>query len=768
MNTANPAHDTLRIHVSSMSCAACVRRVERVLTRIDGVSGASVNLATEEALVVGTELDQLTASLLNALEAAGYPGRIIEPQQQQESSSRDIGTETESTHRLELRALRKRLIWSFVFTTPLFLLSMAPMLWTPLMDMMMLWLPMTSWNLIALLLCMPVQFWIGAPFYRNGIKSLLAGSPDMNTLVLLGTNAAFGYSLVATFLPNWLPPENQHVYYESSAVVISLVLLGKYLESRARGEATRAMQGLLELQPKIATVYRNGQWMELDVSQVHVGELIEIKPGSSIPLDSVVEDGGSYVDESMLTGEPIPASKLPGDKVIGGTMNGNGRLQCRVLQSASGSTLARIVDSVRAAQSAKPQIQSLADQVVAYFVPVVLCIALATLLGWWLGSQGGIEAGMIHAATVLIVACPCAMGLAVPISIMVASGTAARKGVLFRNGQAIQSLAGIHIVALDKTGTITEGKPVLHEFVTLGDYSKTEALNMLAALQSSSEHPMAIAVLEAAKAQGISYHIPIQNFRALPGLGLEGTLPDGRTIAAGSERFVREKNIALTQANPYITQWERIGASWFFVAVDNNLVALVAVTDTIKPSAIPCIQFLKEHGIEPLLVSGDHAAAVNYIAHQVGIAPQNLHASCSPTDKSEVLRTRSSQGKRLAFVGDGINDSLALSCADVGVAIGTGTDLAIESADVVLMRGDLISLCHAWEMASAALRNIKQNLLWAFGYNIILIPIATGMFQPMLGISFSPMLGALAMSLSSFFVVTNALRLRNVRFFQAS
>lgn len=768
MDTTNLSHDTIRIHVSSMSCAACVRRVERILTRIDGVAAASVNLATEEALVEGTELDQLAPSLLNALEAAGYPGRIIEPQRKQESNSSDHKTETESTDRSELPSLRKRLIWSFVFSIPLFLLSMVPMFWTPLMDMMMSWLPMRAWNLIALSLCIPVQFWIGAPFYRNGIKSLLAGSPDMNTLVLLGTNAAFAYSLVATFAPNWLPPENQHVYYESSAVVISLVLLGKYLESRARGEATRAMQGLLELQPKIATVYRNDQWIDLDVSHVQIGELIEVKPGSSIPLDSVVEDGGAYVDESMLTGEPIPVSKLPGDKVIGGTMNGNGRLRCRVVQSASGSTLARIVDAVRAAQSSKPQIQSLADQVVAYFVPVVLCIAIVTLLAWWLGSRGGIEAGMIHAATVLIVACPCAMGLAVPISIMVASGTAARKGVLFRNGQAIQSLAGINVVALDKTGTITEGKPVLHELVTLGEYSKAETLGMLAALQSSSEHPMAIAVLEAAKAQGISSSLPIQEFRTLPGLGLEGRFSDGRTITAGSERFMLERDIDLVPAKPYTSSWEQVGASWFFVEIDDQLIALVAVIDTIKPSAIPCIRFLKEHSIEPLLVSGDHAAAVSFIANQVGIASQNQHSSCSPMDKSEVLRARSEQGNRVAFVGDGINDSLALSCADVGVAIGTGTDLAIESADVVLMRGDLISLCHAWEMASAALRNIKQNLLWAFGYNIVLIPVATGMFQPILGISFSPMLGALAMSLSSVFVVTNALRLRNVRFFQAS
>lgn len=768
MDTATPSHDTIRIHVSSMSCAACVRRVERVLTRIDGVSSASVNLATEEALVEGTELDQLAPSLLNALEAAGYPGRIIEPQRQQESTSNYNETETESTDRSELRYLRWRMIWSFVFSIPLFLLSMAPMLWTPLMDMMMSWLPMTVWNLIALSLCIPVQFWIGAPFYRNGIKSLLAGSPDMNTLVLLGTNAAFAYSLFATFLPTWLPPDNQHVYYESSAVVISLVLLGKYLESRARGEATRAMQGLLELQPKIATVYRNDQWTDLDVSQVQIGELIEIKPGSCIPLDAVVEDGGSYVDESILTGEPIPVSKLPGDKVFGGTINGNGRLRCSVVQSASDSTIARIVDAVRSAQSTKPKIQSLADQVVAYFVPVVLCIAIATMLGWWLGSKGGIEAGMIHAATVLIIACPCAMGLAVPMSIMVASGTAARNGVLFRNGQAIQSLAGINIAAFDKTGTITEGKPFLYELVTLGEYSKTETLAMLAALQSSSEHPMAIAILEAAKAQSISSPIPIHDFRTLPGLGVEGRLCDGRTIAAGSERFMLERDIDLAQTKRYTSQWEQIGASWSYVEMDDQIIALVAVIDTIKPSAIPCIRFLKEHSIEPLLVSGDHAAAVNYIAHQVGIASQNQYSSCSPRDKSEVLRARSGLGKHVAFVGDGINDSLALSCADVGVAIGTGTDLAIESADVVLMRGDLVGLCHAWEMASAAFRNIKQNLLWAFGYNIVLIPIATGMFQPILGISFSPMLGALAMSLSSVFVVTNALRLRNVRFFQAS
>jgi Cu+-exporting ATPase len=775
MISPEPLSDaSIRLHVGGMSCAACVRRVERILLRIDGVTTVTVNLATEEALVQGENLHAQSELMLSALQKGGYEGRVIEVDlpDSDDSSQQMNAPQRESSD--ELAALRSRIFWALLFSVPLFLLSMGPMVWSPLMDAMMTWQSMQTWNIIALLLCVPVQFWIGFPFYRSGLKSLLAGAPDMNTLVLLGTNAAFIYSLVATFAPFWLPADSQHVYYESSAVVITLILIGKYLELRARGEATRAMQSLLELQPSIATVQRNNEWIVVDVSNVRAGELIEIKPGSSIPLDGIVEAGGSYVDESMLTGEPIPVAKHVGHVVIGGTINGNGVLQCRVTHTSSSSTLARIVGMVRAAQGAKPKIQSLADAVVAYFVPVVMLIAIGTFLAWWLMSPDGFESGMIHAAAVMIVACPCAMGLAVPISIMVASGTAANHGVLFRNGQAIQSLAAIDMIALDKTGTVTEGKPKLHEIELCATSNHEKLQNQhdllakLSELQAASEHPLANAVLEAAKSLGIENRNRLTDTKIYPGLGIAGTLRNGKVLRAGSERFLRESNVNVSVPSELTSKWETMGASWFYVAEDGTLLALVSVMDTLKQTTASSIQFFKEQGIAPMLVSGDRVAACQFVGEVLGIPRENIYADCTPESKAAILRDKMSLGNTVAFVGDGINDSLALSCADVGVAIGTGTDLAIESADVVLMAGDLSSLCDAIEMASATLRNIKQNLAWAFGYNILLIPLATGILKPYFGLSFSPMLGALAMSLSSVFVVSNALRLRNIRFTQTN
>ncbi|MCU0718508.1 MAG: heavy metal translocating P-type ATPase [Pirellula sp.] len=774
MSTKPQSDASMRLHIGGMSCAACVRRVERILLRVEGVTTASVNLATEEALVEGEQLRGHAASMLTALEKGGYDGRIIEPENQKTQNSSNDTIEAQAESRAELVAMRSRIFWALLFSVPLFLLSMAPMLWSPLMDAMMTWKSMQFWNIIAFALCVPVQFWIGFPFYRSGIKSLLAGSPDMNTLVLLGTNSAFAYSLVATFAPHWLPADSQHVYYESSAVVITLILIGKYWELRARGEATRAMQSLLELQPYVAMVQRNNTWVEVDVSTIRIGELVEIKPGSSVPLDAVVESGGSYVDESMLTGEPIPVAKHVGDTVIGGTLNGNGVLYCRVTHRAANSTLARIMEMVRAAQGTRPKIQSLADTVVAYFVPIVMLIAVVTFLAWWLLSSDGFELGLIHAAAVLIVACPCAMGLAVPISIMVASGTAAKHGVLFRNGQAIQSLSTIDLVALDKTGTVTEGKPKLHE-IELFETShqdklqaERDLLGELSELQAGSEHPLANAVLEAAKVLGIENQRRVSDVHVYPGLGISGKLRNDHVLLAGSERFLNEFKVDVSATSQRQPNWETIGASWFYVAEDQKLIALVSVMDTVKQSAASSIRFFKKRRIAPLLVSGDHEAACRFVGEQLGIDREDIHAGCTPESKATILRDKISLGRTVAFVGDGINDSLALSCADVGVAIGTGTDLAIESADVVLMGGDLKGLCDAIEIASATMRNIKQNLVWAFGYNILLIPLATGLFQPYFGLSFSPMLGALAMSLSSVFVVSNALRLRRIRFTQSN
>ncbi len=534
------------------------------------------------------------------------------------------------------------------------------------------------------------------------------------------------------------------------------------------------MQSLLALQPNLAMVLRDNRWIEVDVSGVRVGELVEVKAGSSVPLDGIVESGGSFVNESMLTGEPLAVAKHVGDKVIGGTINGNGVLRCRVTQTAKNSTLARITDMVRAAQGTKPKIQSIADSVVAYFVPIVMLIALATFFSWWIWGSRGFEDGMIHAVAVMIVACPCAMGLAVPISIMVASGTAAKRGVLFRNGPAIQNVASVDVIALDKTGTLTQGKPKLYEmepFVSQPQEKarfERELLELLSELQAGSEHPLANAVLNAAESLGIQNQRRLTDIKVYPGLGISGTLPDGSIVLAGSERFLKEHGVKDWRPSLRQSSWEGIGASWFYVAKDRDLIAMVSVTDIIKDSAAGSIRFFRNQNMTPMILSGDHVAACRHVGGQLGFDAETIHAQCTPASKAEIIQGKMRDGYKVAFVGDGLNDSLALTCADVGVAIGTGTDLAIESADVVLMRGDLTSLCDAIEISKSTMRNIRQNLFWAFGYNVLLLPLATGMFKPYTGWDFSPMLGALAMSLSSFFVVSNALRLRNIRFLQSN
>ena len=745
---------TLEFAISGMTCAGCVSRVERVLASVPGVEHASVNLATERASVRFSATSQPQPNaLVQATEKAGYHATLL---------VRGASLDMSETKNRELSELRRSLLWSTAFTIPLFLIAMLPMLWTPWMDQMMRWLSMTGWNWIMLLLAVPVQFWIGRRFYISGWKSLIALSPDMNALVSIGTTSAFLYSLCVTLRPDWFPEESRHVYFEASAVVITLVLLGRYLESRARGKASASMRSLLQLQPKIARVVRDGTIVDLKIEELAIGDVIEVRPGETLPADGVVLTGTTFVNESMVTGEPMPVSKSAGDTVVGGTTNGNGSIQFRTQAVGKDSTIARIVSFVENAQATKPAIQNVADRVVAYFVPAVLLIALLTAIVWWsVDPEHGLEKSLIHAVSVLIIACPCAMGLAVPTSIMVGTGKGAQLGFLFRTSQALQSLQEVDTVALDKSGTITEGKPRLIELTLLADVDRSQLLGKLARVQEKSEHPLAKSIVEAAKQAGVKSLAFVMEFVAVPGLGVHAKLSDRSIVDIGSSQYMLQLGIDVQSES---AKWEHHtlrGESVFFASIDHVLVAVLAVADTIKGSSSEAINELISMGKRIVMVTGDSEQTALSIGGKLGVHSGDVYAGQTPRAKAEVITGLQSRGRTVAFVGDGINDAPALSIANVGVAIGTGTDLAIETADVILMSGDLLALPQAISLSRSVMTNIKQNLAWAFGYNILLIPMAAGLFHPWTNWNLSPVLAALAMSLSSFFVVANSLRLKS-------
>lgn len=631
---------------------------------------------------------------------------------------------------------------------------------------------MGAWNLLMLVLCLPVQFWFGWRFLSLGWKGLRAFSPDMNSLVMLGTLAAFTYSTVVTFWPNWLPADAQHVYFESAAVVITLVLLGKYLEARSKSEAGNAMRSLLKLQPAMARlILPDGSISDVSVSTIRTGDRIEVRPGETIPLDGIIENGSTAVDESMITGESIPVEKSPNDKVTGGTLNQFGNIRFRVTSVGSDTTLAKIVQFVEQAQASKPKLQSISDSVVAYFVPVVLVIALLTAASWLFGT-GKIELALLHAVAVLIVACPCAMGLAVPTSVMVGSGRAAQLGILFRQSTAIENLANSTTIAVDKTGTVTQGKPHVSKIVTTESLDENAILQWTMDVQRKSEHPLAKAIVAHLDKRFPEASTDIRNFTAVPGFGVEAEVYNAalgskenapRLIQMGSERFMNRLEISLDGLRSEIQQCKAEGASLFYIAIDSQIAGMIALEDSLKPDSKNAISSLSHHNKKVLILSGDQTEAVRKTGLLAGLSADQSLGEMLPEAKAEKVRELMAQGEQVAFVGDGLNDAPALVSADVGVAIGTGTDLAIESADVVLMSGDLSSLVRAVEISRAIVANIYQNLGWAFGYNILLIPLATGLLEPLFGWKLSPIHAAIAMSLSSFFVVSNALRLRNFK-----
>lgn len=739
---------TSELTIGGMSCASCVGRVEAALRKVEGVEEVVVNLATERATVKG-KAD--TRALVAAVEATGFDAR---PAQAVTSADRD---ELAMRKEAERESLKKDVWVAAVLTLPVFVLEMGSHLLPGMHHFIAETIGMrTSWILqfvlTSLVLAMP-----GRRFYQLGIPALLKRAPDMNSLVAVGTLAAYGYSVVATFLPSVLPEGSVNVYFEAAAVIVTLILVGRFLEARARGRTSAAIQRLVGLQAKTARVVRNGQANDLPVSEVMPGDLIEVRPGDRVPVDGTLVEGRSFIDESMISGEPVPVEKAAGDAVVGGTVNQTGSFRFKATAVGGATVLAQIIRMVEQAQGAKLPIQTLVDKVTMWFVPAVMAVALLTFLAWltW-GPAPALSFALVNAVAVMIIACPCAMGLATPTSIMVGTGRGAELGILFRKGDALQRLSDIRVVAVDKTGTLTEGHPALTDLDIATGFERNDVLALIAAVENRSEHPIARAIVRAAVEEGLS--LPeVCDFESVTGFGVRAMVA-GRRVEVGADRYMREISIDVGEFARSAERLGRDGKSPLYAAIDGVLAGIVAVSDPIKPSAVQAIQALHQLGLKVAMVTGDNARTAHAIAQQVGI--DDVVAEVLPGGKVEALkRLRSEQGA-VAFVGDGINDAPALAQADIGLAIGTGTDIAIEAADVVLMSGSLAGIPKAVILSRATLRNIRQNLFWAFVYNTALIPVAAGALYPTWGVLLSPVFAAGAMALSSVFVLGNALRLR--------
>lgn len=739
-----PARETThRLSIEGMTCASCTGRVERALQAVPGVLSASVNLATQTASVRILDGAVTPEALAQTVTEAGYP-------------TKPVDTDTPAEPKSEVEPLRRDTLIAAALTLPVFLTEMVGHLYPPLHHAIMGSIGTQTFWVLQFLLITLVLAWPGRRFFRIGLPLLAKGSPDMNSLVALGTLAAWGYSTVATFVPGLLPDGTRAVYFEAAGVIVTLILAGRWMEARAKGRTGAAIRHLIGLRPDTVLLSRDGDFVEVPLADVAVGDVIMARPGGRIAVDGVVIEGDSYVDESMITGEPVPVAKTTDDEVTGGTINGRKALTYRATAVGSNTVLARIIDMVQTAQGAKLPIQALADKVVRIFVPVVLGIAALTVLVWLtVGPQPSLGYALVAGVAVLIIACPCAMGLATPTSIMVGTGRAAELGVLFRKGDALQRLDDAKVVAFDKTGTLTEGRPSLVDQYAVPGADAAEMLRLAAAVEHGSDHPVARAILTAAPAD-----LPkVADGETVPGYGLIATL-DSQTLFVGSEDHLIQQGIDTTPLKDAIARFADKGHSLVCLAREGAALSVFAVADQIKPSAKPAIDALHAAGLKVAMISGDNPAAANAIARQLGI--DHVTAGVRPDGKVDAIKDLRGRFGAVAFVGDGINDAPALAEAEIGLAIGTGTDVAIEAADIVLSSGRVSGVVNAVDVSRQTMRNIRQNLFWAFAYNTALIPVAAGVLYPAFGILLSPMLGAGAMALSSVFVLTNALRLRNI------
>ena len=742
----------LTIPVTGMTCANCAATVERTLRRTDGVAEAAVNYATERVTVRFEEGVVAIDDLAAAVERAGY-GLIRADEEALEDAEA-------AARRAEI-ADQTRKFWTGVaFAGPLFALSMAR-------DFALLgaWAhaPWVNWLMFAL--ATPVQLYVGWDYYVGGWKSLRNGAANMDVLVAMGSTVAYGYSIVvAAALTMGSTAAGEHVYFETAALIITLIKLGKLFEVRAKGETSRAIKELMGLRPRTALVVRSGAEVSVPIEDVVVGDEVIVRPGERIPVDGVVESGFSTVDESMLTGESMPVEKAAGDEVVGATVNKAGALRFRATKVGADTALAQVVRLVQEAQGSKAPIQLVADRVAAVFVPVVIAVAFATFLIWWLLVGAGFTPALIRLVAVLVIACPCALGLATPTAVMVGTGMGAKAGILFRNSAALERSHELGVIVLDKTGTITRGEPAVREVVAL-DGDEERLLALAAAGERRSEHPLGAALVREATLRSVALAEP-ESFRAVPGGGVVATV-DGADVIGGNRRLLRQHGVDPAALEADATRMESTAYTPVFVAIDGAAAGVVAVADSVKEGSADSVARLREAGLHVVMLTGDNEYTAAAIAREVGI--DDVRADVLPDQKAAAVKElQEASGALVAMVGDGINDAPALAQADVGIAIGTGTDVAMEAADVTLMRGDLRSVPDALGLSRATMRTIKQNLFWAFFYNVVLIPVAAGALYPVAALpmvlrSLHPILAALAMALSSVSVVGNSLRLRRMR-----
>ncbi|MBO8171748.1 MAG: copper-translocating P-type ATPase [Bacillaceae bacterium] len=725
-------HEKAELEIQGMTCAACSARIEKGLNRMAGVSNATVNLATEKGTVEYNPAVVSVDDVIRKIKDLGYDARTV---------SDDNGDQADRKSK-EIERQRNKFIISAILSIPL--------LWTMLAHFFTEeWVPalfLDPW--FQFVLATPIQFVIGWQFYRGAYKNLKNGSANMDVLVAMGTSAAYFFSLVQIFRGQY-----HQLYFETSAILITLILLGKLLEARAKGRTSEAIKKLMGLQAKTALVIRDGKEQEIPVEDVQIGDTILVRPGEKIPVDGKVLEGNSAVDESMLTGESIPVDKKPGDTVIGATINKNGTLKMEATRVGKETALAQIVKVVEEAQGSKAPIQRMADKISGIFVPIVVAIAVVTFLIWYfIVDPGNFAHALINFTAVLVIACPCALGLATPTSIMVGTGKGAENGVLFKGGEHLEHTREIDLVVLDKTGTITKGEPELTDVITLDGFDEGALLTWVASLEKGSEHPLAHAIVKGAEAKGLRPEQP-SSFNAIPGYGVEGEV-DGKKVLVGTRRLMEQQGIAVDAILSEQERLEEEGKTAMLAAVDGELAGLVAVADTVKDSSKEAIDRLKQMGIKVVMMTGDNRRTAEAIGKQVGV--DEIRAEVLPQDKAEEVKKWKEKGYTVAMVGDGINDAPALAVADVGMAIGTGTDIAMEAADVTLMRGDLRAIPEAIIVSRLTMKNIRQNLFWALFYNSVGIPVAA------LGL-LAPWIAGAAMAFSSVSVVSNSLRLKRMK-----
>ncbi len=736
--------DELRLSILGMSCAGCVSVVEGALAAVEGVTSVSVNFADHSAVVKGYADPEL---LKQAVKAAGYDAAVME-------GFEDPAVQ-EAQELQRYRQLMKKAGVAAIFGLSLMIADHFD------------WLPEIGsttgqwvWPQIALI-TLSILIYSGWHFYSGAYKSLTLGQANMDTLIALGTGSAWLYSCIVIDYHGTLPSLAKHAYFEAALMILAFINLGSGLETLARGKTSSAIRQLIGLQPRTARVIRNGEEMDIAIEQVGLGETLRVRPGEKIAVDGVLLEGHSTVDESMLTGEPLPVELTVGSEVVAGTMNQTGSFLFTATRIGRDTALAQIINSVRQAQSSKPEIARLADKISSVFVPVVVAISVLTFLIWYtFGPEPSLGYAFVTSMTVLVIACPCALGLATPISVMVAVGRAAQSGILIRKGEALQTAGKLTCLILDKTGTVTEGKPTVSTVETVGDFSEEQLLQWAASIESGSEHPLAAAILSAAEAKQIKLE-KVQQFEAVAGHGVMATI-NGQRVLFGNTALMEAQGVSYTRFNNRLEELSALGQTPMLLAVDDKITGIIAVSDPIKKDSAHAVQVLLNQGVRIIMVTGDNQITADAIAKQAGIL--EVRAQVLPQDKAEVVKELQLAGEIVGMVGDGINDAPALAQADVGFAIGTGTDVAIESADVVIMQGSLLKVPEAIELSKATVINIKQNLIGAFFYNTVSIPVAAGLLYPLFGVLLNPMIAGAAMAMSSVTVVANANRLRWTKF----